>query len=220
MISEVEALGRGTYCCNLRLSRMRIFLRLPIESLPARSRQAEPAAGERGQSNFTAARDLQEPFIKNSPATLSIARKSALFRKAPDAACKRRLGPFRARADHARPPITAARNAGSLGRLVSGALTTPKGTRSARWLCTYAAGTVCAANVIHSMGVGGGDPPACNAGPSRVLINRSCASRESQTSNTRKPALAEPAAAPTVLGRPAGSARRDRRAWDALKRLV
>jgi hypothetical protein len=81
MISEVEALGRGTYCCNLRLSRMRIFLRLPIESLPARSRQAEPAAGERGQSNFTAARDLQEPFVKNSPATLSIARKSALFRR-------------------------------------------------------------------------------------------------------------------------------------------
>src|SRR4051795_10723474 len=60
---------------------MRIFLRLPIESLPARSRQAEPAAGERGQSNFTADRDLQEPFVKNSPATLSIARKSALFRR-------------------------------------------------------------------------------------------------------------------------------------------
>src|SRR3954451_13618192 len=113
MISEVEALGRGTYCCNLRLSRMRIFLRLPIESLPARSRQAEPAAGERGQSNFTAARDLQEPFVKNSPATLTIARKSALFRWAPDAACKRRLGPFRARAHHARSPITAARSSGS-----------------------------------------------------------------------------------------------------------
>jgi hypothetical protein len=52
-------------------------------------------------------------------------------------------------------------------------------------LCTYAAGTVCAANVIHSMGVG--DPPACNAGPSRVLINRSCASRESQTSTRENP---------------------------------
>jgi hypothetical protein len=72
--------------------------------------------------------------------------------------------------------------------------------------------------VIHSMGAG--DPPACNAGPSRVLINRSCASRESQTSNTRKPALAEPAAARTVLGRAAGSARRDRRAWAALKHPV
>jgi hypothetical protein len=198
---------------------MRIFRRLPIESLPARSREAELAAGERGQSNFTAARDLQEPFVKNSPATLSIARKSALFRKAPDAACKRRLGPFRARADHARPPITAARNAGSSGCLVSGALTTPKGAISTVVVHLCGRYGVCGqCDPFH--GRGRGDPPACNAGPSRVLINRSCASRESQTSNTRKPALAEPAAARTVLGRAAGSARRDRRAWAALKHPV
>ena len=60
------------------------------------------------------ARNPQERFLKNSAVTLSIAKKSALYREGPQMLRASAVwGLFRARADHARSPLTAARNSGS-----------------------------------------------------------------------------------------------------------